>query len=302
MDEFTPHSDPNNEESEERAATSSPRSNSRRAFLGVTGLGAGAVVVIGAPGVAGALDGRRRGGGEGVGRDGRRRGGDGEGRGQPDGQNAGRQLQAAPQTDGPDRFSRLFTRNDIGRQETREMRDALIELSRPGGLLDANDPIEVGPIRLITEPELSPNNRDNPTHPAGTTFFGQFLDHDITLDAGSNLGRATPLRRSTNLRTPRFDLDSVYGGGPEESPDLYEEDGLHFVVESGGQFEDLPRDTAGQAIIGDSRNDENLIISGLQVAFLKFHNAVIDRVFAAGRTGDAAMTAAMQLVAGTTSG
>jgi len=176
------------------------------------------------------------------------------------------------------------------------MREALIELSRPGGLLDANDPIEVGPIRLITEPELSPNNRDNATHPAGTTFFGQFLDHDITRDAGSNLGRATPLGRSTNLRTPRFDLDSVYGGGPEESPDLYEEDGLHFVVESGGQFEDLPRDSTGQAIIGDSRNDENLVISGLQVAFLRFHNAVVDRVIASGERGDAAMAAAMQLV------
>ncbi len=176
------------------------------------------------------------------------------------------------------------------------MREALIELSRPGGLLDANDPIEVGPIRLITEPELSPNNRDNATHPAGTTFFGQFLDHDITRDAGSNLGRATPLGRSTNLRTPRFDLDSVYGGGPEESPDLYEEDGLHFVVEFGGQFEDLPRDSTGQAIIGDSRNDENLVISGLQVAFLRFHNAVVDRVIASGERGNAAMAAAMQLV------
>jgi hypothetical protein len=103
----------------------------------------------------------------------------------------------------------MFTRNDIGRDAGQEMRDALTELSRPGGLLDANDPLEVGPIRLITEPELSPNNLDNPTLSAGNTFVGQFLDHDITRDAGSRLGRPVSLQRSTNLRTARFDLDSV---------------------------------------------------------------------------------------------
>ncbi len=142
--------------------------------------------------------------------------------------------------------------------------------------MDAQDPLEVGPIRLITEPELSPNNRDNPTHTAGVTFVGQFLDHDITRDAGSRLGRRTSVRRSTNLRSAQLDLDSVYGGGPDESPELY--DGFRFRVESGGQFEDLPRDDAGHAIVGDDRNDENLIISGLQAAFLLFHNAVIDDI------------------------
>ncbi len=147
--------------------------------------------------------------------------------------------------------------------------------------MDAGDPLEVGPIRLITEPDLSPNNRDNPTHTAGATFVGQFIDHDLTRDGGSRLGRATPVRRSSNLRTARFDLDSVYGGGPQASPDLY--DGFRFIVESGGQFEDLPRDDAGAAIIADDRNDENLIISGLQVAFLLFHNAVLDDL-AGGRT------------------
>ena len=36
-----------------------------------------------------------------------------------------------------------------------ELRAALIEMGRPGGMMDANDPLEVGPIRLITEPELA---------------------------------------------------------------------------------------------------------------------------------------------------
>ena len=142
--------------------------------------------------------------------------------------------------------------------------------------MDALDPLEVGPIRLITEPELSPNNRDNPTHTAGVTFLGQFMDHDITRDAGSGLGRPTSARRSTNLRSARMDLDSVYGGGPDESPALY--DGFRFRIESGGQFEDLPRDDEGVAVIGDDRNDENLMIAGLHAGFLLFHNAVIDDI------------------------
>ena len=176
------------------------------------------------------------------------------------------------------------------------MREALIELSRPGGVLDANDPLEVGPVRLITEPELSPGNPDNPRHTAGTTFLGQFLDHDITRDGGSTLGRPTSLRRSVNLRSARFDLDSLYGGGPAESPDLYKDDRLRFVVESGGQFEDLPRDEDGAAIIADPRNDENLMISGLLAAFLKFHNGVVDRHVRRGRNAASRLAEAQRVV------
>jgi len=107
--------------------------------------------------------------------------------------------------------------------------------------MDADDPFDVGPVRLITEPELSPRNRDDPNNTASATFMGQFLDHDITLDAGSRLGRPTPARRSTNLRSARFDLDSVDGGGPDESPESY--NGFRLRVESGGKFEDVPATT-----------------------------------------------------------
>lgn len=139
--------------------------------------------------------------------------------------------------------------------------------------MDARDPLDVGPTRLITEPELSPRNRDNPANTAGVTFLGQFLDHDITRDAGSQLGQVTPARRSTNLRSARFDLDSVYGGGPDESPQLY--DGFRLRIESGGQFEDLLRDDNGTAMLADDRNDENLMLAGLQCGFIMFHNAVL---------------------------
>ena len=54
-------------------------------------------------------------------------------------------------------------------------------------------------------------------------------------------------------------------------------DPIKFRVESGGQFEDLPRDpTNNAAIIGDPRNDENMMIAGLHAAFLLFHNHAVD--------------------------
>ena len=40
------------------------------------------------------------------------------------------------------------------------------------GLLDAKDPLKEGPIRLITNPELSPNSRDNAAMTAGVTCSG----------------------------------------------------------------------------------------------------------------------------------
>jgi len=160
-----------------------------------------------------------------------------------------------------------------------ELREALVEIGRPGGMLDADDPLDVGPVRLITEPDLSPNNPDNPSHTAGATFMGQFVDHDITSDAGSRLGHPESVRRSTNLRSARLDLDSVYGGGPTESRELYEVgDPFRFRIESGGLFEDLPRDADGSATIADGRNDENLMIAGLQCAFLMAHNEIVERV------------------------
>jgi hypothetical protein len=177
----------------------------------------------------------------------------------------------------PDRFSRIFNRLPPFAEATPRVQQALRELGAPGGLLDAGDPLHEGPIRLITNPELSPNNRDNAAHTAGVTFFGQFLDHDMTFDATSRLGVPTPPEGSANARTPSFDLDSVYGGGPQTSLQLYDPaDRAKLKVESGGQFEDLPRQADGTAVIADPRNDENVMIAGLQVAMLRAHNRIVD--------------------------
>jgi hypothetical protein len=144
--------------------------------------------------------------------------------------------------------------------------------------MDAKDPLHEGPIRLITNPELSPNNVDQSlaNMTAGTTFVGQFLDHDVTFDSTSPLGVVTDPTRTPNTRDTRLDLDSVYGGGPAVSPQLYStSDRAKFRIESGGRFEDLPR-SGRTAIIADPRNDENLVIAGLQLAFLLAHNRTVD--------------------------
>jgi hypothetical protein len=196
--------------------------------------------------------------------------------------------QRAAQATRPDRFSRLFDGLPPFAEATPDVREALIEMGARGGVLDARDPLHEGPTRLITNPELSPRNSDNRAHTAGLTFFGQFLDHDMTFDTSSQLGVPTRPDRARNSRTPALDLDSVYGRGPFEDPQLYDpDDRATFKVEDGGLFEDLPRSSARTAIIADPRNDENLMIAGLHVAMLKFHNRVVEALRDDGsRSGD----------------
>jgi Animal haem peroxidase len=174
-------------------------------------------------------------------------------------------------------FGRIFPSLPSFAPATSGVTKNLIALGAQGGLLDAQDQLSAGPVALITNPALSANNPDNPTHTAGTTFMGQFIDHDITFDTSSTLGVPTEPLTSPNGRTPSLDLDSVYGGGPVASPALY--DPKHsgkVLIGSGGIFEDLPRMSDGTAIIGDPRNDENMMIAGLHCAFILFHNRAVD--------------------------
>ena len=115
---------------------------------------------------------------------------------------------------------------------------------------------------------------DNPDRvPAFFTYFGQFLDHDMTLDTLSLPTGFVDPSTIPNHRDPRLNLDSVYLDGPAANPELYEADGERLKVND----RDLPRNPDGSAIVGDPRNDENQVIAQIHVAFLRAHNRLIDQ-------------------------
>ena len=177
-----------------------------------------------------------------------------------------------------------------------KVRDALLEVGKQGGIMDARDDLAAGPKNLIVDPAVNGNptaansygtNPDNPTMTAGSTFVGQFTDHDITFDQTSQLGVPQNPLVSPNTRTPALDLDSVFGGGPGLRPDLYVPNrdgsvGPKLKIGTGGVHEDVPRlangDGTYSALLGDPRNDENVIIAGLHSAHILFYNRVIDEL------------------------
>jgi Animal haem peroxidase len=129
--------------------------------------------------------------------------------------------------------------------------------------------------------------------PAGFTYLGQFIDHDLTFDRTKvMLGVNVPAAELVQARSPSLDLDSLYGGGPNEprSADFYEADGLHLKMGKTRAIDnipakdgfDLPRgagNTAAKrrkAIIPDPRNDENLAVAQTHLAMIRFHNRVVD--------------------------
>jgi hypothetical protein len=122
--------------------------------------------------------------------------------------------------------------------------------------------------------------------PAGYTYLGQYIDHDITFDPTSKLRADFDRKALVDFRTPRFDLDSLYGSGSADQPFLYDwsapSSGAKLLVGcnvgDGSATLDLPRNEQGRALIGDARNDENIIISQLHLLFIRFHNAVVDHL------------------------
>ncbi len=134
-------------------------------------------------------------------------------------------------------------------------------------------------------PDKIQDGEENTGIPAGYTYLGQFIDHDITFDPASSLQKRNDPDALIDYRTPALDLDCLYGRGPDDQPYMYDADGKSFILGDpmtetiGGAAvtQDLPRiGSKRRAVIGDKRNDENVIVSQLQGKFLRFHNNRVD--------------------------
>lgn len=169
-----------------------------------------------------------------------------------------------------DRFGRIF--HELSPAYTRP--DILETIGAPNGPMDGK----------------STDSRTDSV-PVGMVFFGQFVDHDITLDASTSFNSVIDNPGEvTNVRTPTLDLDCIYGLGPEAQPYLYDQGspfngaklltGANNPGQAGERDNDLLRSPNGRAIIGDPRNDENRIISQIQLAIIRFHNHVCDTLHA----------------------
>ncbi len=133
-------------------------------------------------------------------------------------------------------------------------------------------------IKAFTKAIDAMEDKTDPDGPAeaAQTFFGQFIDHDVTLDATSAIGTRIDPRTIRNVRTPGLDLDCVYGDGPDGSPHIYlDKAGGYLLFGTRDNPLDLARTSKGRALIGDPRNDDNLIVSQVQGLFICLHNILM---------------------------
>lgn len=153
------------------------------------------------------------------------------------------------------------------------------------GANDADDLKNLGALAAKMTAGFDPP-RDSPDAeesgiPALYTYLGQFVDHDITFDPASSLQMQDDPDALTDFRTPAFDLDNVYGRGPDDQPYMYDGENTFLLgsalTGADPNATDLPRNAATppRALIGDPRNDENTIVSQLQGLFHRFHNRTL---------------------------
>lgn len=155
-------------------------------------------------------------------------------------------------------------------------------------------PLPAGLTRTLARAMASGRGGPRGGVPAGYTYLGQLVDHDLTMDVTDvMLGDEVSPADLLQARSPALDLDSVYGAGPasEVSAVLYEQDGVHLRLGTSRGVDDLPdlpghdlpRRSGGPlagrrtALVADPREDENLAVAQTHLAFLHLHNAVVDQ-------------------------
>jgi signal recognition particle subunit SEC65 len=157
----------------------------------------------------------------------------------------------------PFKFGRVCRKADaLTEPQQKEMIDAL---KRLGKAMNADD-----------------QEAEDSNIPAGYTYLGQFIAHEITFDRTKGLPaiEANP----GSWRSPQIDLDGLYSERP--SP-LYEDNARLKIGETYHQLfsvypNDLPREKKTRvALVSDPRNDENLATAQTVVAFIRFHNNVV---------------------------
>jgi hypothetical protein len=134
---------------------------------------------------------------------------------------------------------------------------ALLALGAVGGLCDGSDA-----------------TGDDGTAAAGWPFLGQFIAHDITADR-SPIGPHADATTIANFRSPRANLECLYGAGPAGAPFLYDARDPAKLLAGDG---DVPRNAQGTALLGDPRNDVHVFISQLHHGLIGAHNRLVDRL------------------------
>lgn len=168
----------------------------------------------------------------------------------------------------------------------------------PKGSLTAETLRKVLAEAMTADTAAQPDSTDK--IPAGFTYLGQFIDHDLTLDhTARSLGEHVTVAELMQGRSPALDLDCLYGRGPhnQEDADFYS-DGVRLKMGTTAAVAfpdertnvdldgfDLPRRGFGsriserrQALIPDVRNDENLVVAQIHLAFIRFHNRVVEKL------------------------